>query len=159
MPRKHLFFNSKVFRDNPDVLHFESSIRSVISLNIFKSSNLCNCENDDDDILATVYQPTIEEKICNDDLIDFADASISDSGMNLNSFSIIEDNMLVYVAGYLAHKLLKRNDCIQCKSLLLLSEKNLEPNRLFIYFKEYSYDKDCKGLKSPTIEFINTVKD
>lgn len=42
------------FRDNPDCAQFESAMRSVMTHNLLKSSSLSNCEDDTDDILATV---------------------------------------------------------------------------------------------------------
>lgn len=119
------------FRDNPDCKEFESAIRSVMSHNLLKSSKLTNCEEDDDDILTSVFydsekitHPVIPVANTENYLQNENTSNSSEFGEDFNNLevfhnhSLIEKNVITYLSGYLAHKILKKfNSCNICKQL------------------------------------------
>ncbi|KAG8176601.1 hypothetical protein JTE90_028583 [Oedothorax gibbosus] len=66
---------------------------------------------------------------------------------------VIEDNVLAYVAGFLAKKFVSKVlFCHQCSHILVI-EKALDQNTLLLYFKEYHQSTEY-GLRWPSQPFL-----
>lgn len=99
--------------------------------NLLKSSKLTNCEEDDDDILTSVFydsekitHPVILVANTENYLQNENTSNSSEFGEDFNNLevfhnhSLIEKNVITYLSGYLAHKILKKfNSCNICKQL------------------------------------------
>lgn len=69
----------------------------------------------------------------------------------------IQDNVLAYIAGFLARSYLRKNPCEECQTLLVTQDKNLDFHTFLLYFKEYK-ESEVGGLTWPSDDFFNYMK-
>ena len=80
---------------------------------------------------------------------DFRELGVADN--------LVGANAIIYIAGYLVTKCLRKHECNTCASVLI--NPNLDSSvKLFCYFKGHkSPTKTCGGLTVPNDEFIEYV--
>lgn len=144
---------------NPTAYEFHSSfkIACVNSLTNVKKNK--NCQDDDDSFLIELIKAPSEEKIM------LTDEEFNEILINLESkvdsadvnFDFVEENVIAYLAGYVAKKVLKEIKCSSCCSLLTDEEQALTNSTVFLYFKQYLHLDIEHGLKYPSTELLKCI--
>ena len=140
---------------------FELPIERCQSTFFFSKNSSSNCENDVDSFILklgnisnartktrTMYKDLDREKVLDEDLQAVARTP--------PQFSMVEDNILVYIAGYLAHKAYKKFSCLDCYKVWQDTSKVPNEQNTFMKHKQYQYCHES-GLYFPSDSLLNFV--
>lgn len=143
--------------DSPTPIQFTRAFRKLF-FSSFLNSSTGNCAEDFDTLLAEFSKKSnvpplvAPQPACNTVMIETTDYRQNDFGN-----SLLKQNPVAYVAGYLRNKCFKQHSCSECKKLLVTD--NLNDNRnLLIFFKAYESNKSFGGLLNPTAHFLQYVE-
>ncbi|CAI6371260.1 unnamed protein product [Macrosiphum euphorbiae] len=162
------------YNKNPTCRTFRCGFSSICSFSLLNcTSEKSNCEEDNDtfltpNILSNTPSPSVElefldtvdeNKSTEVDLVKEIevdeDSEIYDLDLEYernNEGGSLEEFAVIYYAGYLAMKCLKKFDCEKCHTTLLHPDKMLnDKNQLLLVHKTYNVNFDIdKGLKVPS---------
>lgn len=127
---------------NPTVTQFQHSFRQTLISNVYKICKNTNCEDDNNYFFLSLksvvnheVQPT---STCRRIDIDYE---------ALTEQTLIEDNAVYYVAGYVAMTFFNRHNCSCCKDLIIDQSRSQDCDyKLFASFKMYDYLHEGQGL-------------
>jgi hypothetical protein len=163
------------YNRNPTARLFRTCFASICSFTLMKTSEKCNCENDDDksltvDLLSDI---NIEKKI-NDQLTDKNEdtpifESLSDCSSSSSSSPILinkllpvflEECSILYFAGYLAKRCIDNFKCQNCELSIIEQDILDDPNQLLITFKTFGNisNPNTQGLKKPSNYLVTLCK-
>lgn len=74
-----------------------------------------------------------------------------------DNFDFVEENVIAYLAGYVAKRVLEEIKCHSCSSLRTDQEKKLTNSTIFIYFKQYLHLDIEQGLTYPSSELLKCI--
>lgn len=145
-------------RDNPDAMQFRSAYRAAAVDSMFIISKGSNCREDMDCFLlklSTVSQvsPTApaEGTSLPSNMLDLLAIS------NAPNMSLAEENIVVYLAGYLVRKVTKKFSCPDCKDQLVShSAPSTSAQWTFLSKKQYSHLAEG-GLYRPSEDLVAMV--
>lgn len=144
---------------NPTAYEFHSSFK-IACVNILTDIRKNkNCQDDDDSFLIELIKAPSEEKMI------LTDEEFDEVLVNLESkidstednFDFVEENVIAYLAGYVAKRILEEIKCRSCSSLLTDQEKKLTNSTIFIYFKQYLHLDIEQGLTYPSSELLKCI--
>lgn len=143
-------------RDNPDAVQFRAAYRAIAVDSIFVLSSSSNCEEDIDTFILKLRG-----------LQQFSDPSSATaipahiaeifSIANNTSVSLPEENVAVYIGGYLIKKAKKRFRCQRCFSIWENIDKtSTGQDDKFVFLEQKKFD-DSSNLTIPSDNIINFV--
>ena len=149
-------------RDNPTANEFRAALKQVMCSKMMAPLGNQNCESDSDTFLDLTIPFKSQANSEN------SEGNTEQTGDHFNHICDDIDkmvdqpqkNVIVYVAGYLAKKILaKHNNCQTCKNALLKDTVFLEdPSELLLNYKAYCVDEsDFGGLTVPRDNFTDFV--
>ena len=149
-------------RDNPDACQFRLALRQVMVDRVLLTSDCANCESDVDNFLFNFK--SIGEACSNHgneqvnpepvDVIPSSVRSLMQVFMQPSMPTAEEDNILVYICGYLCRKLSKVM-CRHCVSLLCGTlDPSINESHTFLSNKQFSDCPSGKGLITPSTELV-----
>lgn len=161
---------------NPSVFEFNHNIAKITAIKILSQfSKVSNCEEDLDESLkplsdmAEIIQQEINcvpIGICEvpaTDEFEFVMEDVSDISDNFLSLDVLSltDVSMRYFVGYVAYKMVKKLNCLQCEQNFLKKNDIMEaPSEYLIYHKNYYNDESDFGrLNAPTDRFFDICKD
>lgn len=162
------------YNPKPSVRQFRITLQYNINIRIFVALDTANCESQDMDFVELI-DSCKDESIQEDTDVDnpeyehLEDSHFqsvpSTSKASLHNIPVIPEKTKletcssVYVAGYLAHKVVKKFSCLTCEQNLTKineDESLMNQNELYILQKDYSCEK-ISYLKVPTSVFSALV--
>lgn len=126
----------------------------------------CECDNDeplplvdDTSVSQSQVEPVVDE-VEEADLRTSPTAEFISDGVTVNQTNpTVEECTITYVAGYLAHFVLKKTKCDECRKCFILdNDVVMQPNEILVFNKNY----DIRGnmcLKRPTLKFSVLVNE
>ena len=128
----------------PDVEKFRQAYKFILLKSCLSNSKLSNCENDSNSMLIDIFNVPVSPS--------FVENCEPVSPVTLNHplpelyMGTGQSSVVLYVAGYVAHKLLKNHYCVTCKSILLGdSSQYLRPTTTLISNKAYNFIESDHG--------------
>lgn len=151
--------------DHPTPMDFLYRLRMLLAQNMINTCENANCESDNDKVLIPTNLISAFSNESNANTSPSLSVGNILSDYNCDDFDktiltdvadgdILHKNASAYIAGYLASKSLKILDCNNCKKTLITT-KDLTPETIFIYFKEFDMVK--RGLNYPSLNLIETI--
>ena len=149
-------------RDNPNAVQFKADYRSIAVDTMFSSSMSSNCQEDMDGFLlqlsnVTEITPSPAARLPPNELpsnvTDLLTVSRASPELNLS-----EENIIVYLAGYLIRKTLKKFPCHKCEALWCQTGQADGKQLTFLNVKQYNWLQGG-GLVTPTEEMQACVSD
>ena len=145
--------------DNPTPVQFTRAFRKLFFSSVLTSS-VGNCAEDVDTLLAIFSTKSVEQP--KQSLLNTLNSRPNTLSIGPTDYrepnvstSIIQENAIAYVSGYLLHKCLKIHSCAKCKEAL--TSANLEDNRkLLCLFKSYSQE-GFGGLNVPSSGYLEYI--
>ena len=140
--------------DNPTPTQFIRAFRKLLFSSLF-TSNTGNCAEDLDALLSqfsiksnkTVLVRTNQQP---------QTLVLGETDYQENSSSMVQQNAVAYVAGYLLKKCFNLHDCSLCKEAT--TSKDIESeSMLYCHFKNYKDDTSSSGLVLPSQLFLDFV--
>ena len=141
--------------DNPSPTQFTRAFRKLLLSSLLNSST-GNCAEDLDSLLsqfssnsnnAVLVHPPTQPQTLNIGATDYREQDVSSS--------IVQENAVTYVAGYLLKKCFDIHQCSRCKEIL--ASTNLDSsNKLLCYFKNYK-EENSSGLQMPSQCFLDYI--
>lgn len=152
------------YNRNPSVAELNSIFAKIMTSKLIRSSINTNCEFDDDQVtLETAIELATQEllhgKQDSDVKADFYSEkeNFEDCCLTFqasNEMPIIEEASVRYVAGFVAHKILPKIGCHDCKEIIQKDSEVLSsPSELFIFYKNYNKDTNFGSLFAPSAAF------
>ena len=156
------------WNNNPNVLQFKYTLRSILLRNSIEPSRTGNCTHFDDalcesngllNIVSKCNQHIAPVEVFEDDSDTF---SCEEMLIQLDQESPNEllDNVLYYIAGYVVRAVMKKLKCTECKSALLLAANN--PHALdresYPLQAKFTCYKQNGGLLFPSQAVLKIVK-
>ena len=153
--------------DNPQCHQFRYALKAATIDKLMKPRGK-NCKDDDDNLLIDLLDisklRTRERKNAHPSTNTHTNDNTTDmpSSSNTTAFpsrSMPEQNVLVFVTGWLCFKILTKHKCSQCMSYMVNPNPQLDdPRFLFTHFKSAEVkDSEFGFLKIPTTQFINFI--
>ena len=151
--------------DTPRADQFRNSLKAAVVDRLLRPEGK-NCqflEEDNNDSVFIDYLLECTKKKSSDTPPSSHDhlpsSSVGPSSASPPPRSLEEENVLVYVAGYLCHRVLFKHRCSRCMSAMVRKEATLDnPNLLLTHFKAMEVEGSDFGLlKVPTHDFISFV--
>ncbi len=137
--------------DNPNVLQLSYSVRATLCFKLNACAN-GNCQPQED-LLDCVTTGVIECSTEDDDDEEEDNQEIDNS--NVSTLSLFVENIVVYIAGFVAKKMKNKLDCDVCKSALITTDNE------YMSFREdfcLLADKDKGGLCKPSEDLVIVCK-
>lgn len=155
---------------NPSVHEFSKTISKLMTMKFLDNSPSANCENDNDELLMSTistYSPNEsdgnnEENNSNTNAIaktfnDELDLVIMATEQNYDES--LDDASIRYFTGYVAHKILKTNNCCSCRNNLIKLDDKIEmKSENFLFYKNYTKNSQFGSLHAPTEFFFRISK-
>ena len=144
--------------DNPCPVEFRAAYRAAAVDSIFVVSNQSNYKDDVDNFLLNLSTITNHQESRNDNSNEASHEYMADlmRVANASCLTLPEENILVYIAGYLLRKLSKRHTCDICLQSLVQNCVSDPANKsyCFIDMKQYQH-LDSGGLTYPSTTLVN----
>lgn len=163
------------YNRNPTSRIFRSCFANICSFSLMKCSELCNCEEENDDFfivnlldeVETTNNSLNEINICIQNEININSSNLLQTPLCFNidnnqtiqqTIHTLESCSIIYFVGYLVNKCLLKFKCEYCEHKLLNKSISLNnPQQLLILNKTYE-GITSGGLKMPTCNLINICK-
>ena len=149
-------------RDNPDACQFRSALCQIMVDHVLLTSKSQNCEVDIDTFMFSLKSLSTMQPVNNIpvEIDGVSNNNIPESVSSLMSvfmpqsvLSIEEENILVYIAGYICRKI-QSKVCQDCKSMLTGTVNALDQSQVFLASKQYA-DLKGDGLTVPSGELMD----
>lgn len=147
--------------NNPNALQLKYSMRQILLRNNIKSSNSTNCLELDNDPIGSIFDFTWKKKRKDDDFyednVEIEEYNADEINNNIDMTQIVgtlEENILYYIAGYIAKKL-QNIDCYSCVESLIT--KNTEHNAHCNNFSRFFDSSNNGGLIRPSLSVYKVV--
>ena len=134
-------------RDNPNTDHFESAIKNVIMCQVLGKikPTSSNCEMDNIDMLDIIQLinqdniPTTASNSVNENVNnDLVQCNMPFPFDNASTLSTIDCNVVFYIAGFVAKRIISHQKCIACKLIITGSfQDSLTVESFFTRLKQY----------------------
>jgi hypothetical protein len=157
------------YRENPSTVEFVAAYRSLSVDFLFVQSAQSNCQADADvfalklqDLSKAVGREAKSHQAGSQSVPSQTPVVTEDLvavSLSPPQFSVVEGNIIVYLAGYLVRKALKKfPGCSSCVETIVSTESKLSISTLFLNAK--LYDDSCHLLRptSPVIEFVSRLE-
>lgn len=154
-------------RDNPDTLQFISAYRNVSVDLLFHKSHQSNCSEDMDQFALKLEHLTVQSKeklvksttLSEPNLVD-KDPDRDDLfnvSLQPPSLSLVENNIIMYLSGYVVKKALHKYPCNDCAVVMKSSPETI-PSSVFIQKKLYDDDCNLTYPTQPVVSFISNLE-
>ena len=145
---------------NPTSYSFHSSFKIACVNSLTNVKRNKNCLDDDDNFLVELIKaPYDEEHVITDQELNeiVMDLEEQTHGQEEAEFDIIEENVIAYLAGYVAKQILEEINCYNCRALLIDANKTLTDSTIYLYFKQYLHLDIDHGLMYPSDELLKCI--
>lgn len=160
---------------NPSVHIFGFIICKILSMKFLNSSNLTNCEPDEDEFLrdhtisfgnldvtenvSIIYEAN-EVSECTQAFEEDQEMQDIIDGHILQTDFVLTDASMRYFFGYIAWKVLRRTKCDLCKSFMVTAAEHISStSERLIFYKKFSKKSDFGSLCPPTNAFFEICKE
>lgn len=142
---------------NPTPIQFYYGFKKLFSIDYIKA-NSGNCTADEESILIRYQDVKETQNIIfqtSSEVTAFINSDIDK--YDFHNLPITEENVLIYICGYLLRRLFTKHFCDTC-ALLTNTNCSLDEARLYTYFKTYDNTNKMFGsLYVPSAVFINYI--
>ena len=145
-------------RDNPDAREFRSALRQIMVEKVMIPSPKANCENDVDSFLFTLKSSG--KQLSTFEAPTEVSSEIPESIRSLMAvftpeqvLSLEEDNIITYIAGYIARKVSPKV-CSQCEQMLCGKLNSANESHMLLKSKDYG-DTKKGGLVVPSDSLVS----
>lgn len=160
---------------NPSLHEFNNIAAQIMTIKFLENSNLANCEMDDDELLTPELLTDINEhNLENHGETDYQNINNLEQAESVEEENnldllIVETNVIEneefdeasskYFTGYVAHTILKRKPCDNCRKILIKSGDTMRlKNESFLFYKNYTNNSEFGNLKAPSDTFFEICK-
>jgi hypothetical protein len=140
------------WNDNPNCLQFRWALRKLLFRNTVQPSVNANCTNNDQDSIPIFELGVSKDFQHSESHIDNDITGFVDVIDNL-VLSPIKENILYYISGYILKKMLVKNSCCHCHSLVMTSKETISGEHSYSLLDINDYKNFTKFVSNGKLYF------